>query len=177
MERSERMRLFHRLKRLITFHADKQTSSHRPLLIKTLTEKQPKRILEWGSGRSSILMEEIIPDVEIHSIEHNWKWFLRIKFELWKIGSKIHLHRIPLNNGYTTPDFPEKYFDFVFIDGKRRPECMIMALTLMKDDGLLLLHNSHEEWFHKIHSWRSLFNIVEEIGKPGDKTTLMRKKK
>ena len=115
--------------------------SYKPLLIKLLKENSPKTILEWGCGQSTKLMKQFCPTAEIHSIEHDWRWYIRQKIS---INSQIHL--IPLNKGYATPDFPENYFDFIFVDAKKEviPDCTRTALKLVKDDGLILLHDARK---------------------------------
>lgn len=139
------------------------TYSYKSLLEKTLKEFKPKIILEWGSGKSTKLMRKLLPDSEIHSIEHQLKWYL-----LWKLTiHKVNLHRIPLNN-YPSPNFPDKYFDFIFVDGRNRVECMKSSLELLKDNGLLMLHDSNRE---KYREGIKLFKIITEE----NNTMLMRK--
>lgn len=142
--------------------------SYKDFLIEFLTDNKPKRMLEWGTGRSTIIMKELCPDAEIHSIENSLIWFIR-----WKLGiSRVNLYHISLNDGYTTPDFPDKYFDFIFIDSEKnsRNECMKSALRLLKDDGALMLHDS--TWI-EFQEGKRLFRVVEE--REQDKTALLRK--
>ena len=139
--------------------------SYKNLLIKTLKEKKPKTIIEWGTGRSTMLMRKICPNAEIHSIDNDLKWYLR-----WRLGIfGAHLYYMPINRGYTSPNFIEKYFDFAFVDGVLRVDCMKTALKLLKDDGLLMLHDSSSKEFQP---GIKMFKIV----KKKDNTILLKKK-
>jgi len=145
------------LKDWILVTSKNETYSYTDILMGVLTKKRPKRILEWGPGRSTMLMHDLLPDSQINSVEHDWKWYLR-----WLLGIRgVNLHYIKLDGGYASPDFPEKYFDFIFIDGKQRVKCMKTALRLLKDNGLLMLHDSNRE---KYREGIKLFKIVEKKG-------------
>lgn len=159
------MKTFKRIKNWLLIVAEKETYSYKKLLEKTLLVHKPKKILEWGTGRSTILMHKLLPRTEIHSIEHNWKWCMR-----WRLGIfGVNLHCVPSLEKYISPNFPEKYFDFIFIDGTKRVECMKTSLRLLKDDGLLMLHDSNREEYKKCIK---LYEKVEE----SNNTILMRKK-
>jgi hypothetical protein len=129
--------------------------SYKSLLTETLKKKKPKKIIEWGSGRSTMLMKKICPDAEIHSIESDFKWHLRWRLSIFG----VHLYYIPVNKGFIFPDCPEKYFDFAFVDGKSRVQCMKTALKLLKDDGLLILHDSNSK---KLKPGIKLFKLIKE---------------
>ena len=139
--------------------------SYRNLLTEALKEKKPRSIIEWGTGRSTMLMRKLCPDAEIRSIESDFKWYLR-----WKLGIfGAHLYYIPVNRGYTSPNFPEKHFDFAFVDGELRVDCMRTALKLLKDDGLLMLHDSNSK---ELQPGIKMFKIVKEK----NYTVLLKKK-
>jgi len=139
----------------ITHHCS-YAYNYEEIMKRTLIKRRPKTILEWGSGRSTMLMRKLCPNAEIHSIEDDLRWFLR-----WKIGIKnVNLHYIPLDR-YSNPDFPNGYFDFIFIDGEneKRVDCMKSSLKLLKDGGLLMMHDSEVEEYRR---WFNLFDFIEE---------------
>jgi len=108
-----------------------------------------------------VTLKNLLPGSEIYSIEDDWRWYLR-----WLIaGLDVHYD----NNNYSNPDFPDKYFDFVFIDGKdeERQECMGSAFRLLKDGGFAMLHDTH-----KFFPDTELFKVIKDY----NYTALMEKK-
>jgi len=122
---------------LLKNHNHPKFYSFIPLLTEKLIEKNPKKILEWGCGQSTMLMQLLCPNAEIHSIEHDWRWFVRQKMSL----HGVNIHFIPSGNNYATPDFPEKYFDLIFIDNDLYAhDCILSAKRFIKDDGVIIAH-------------------------------------
>lgn len=138
--------------------------SYKNFLIETLIEKKPKKIIEWGAGRSTMIMRKFCPNAEIRSFESDLKWYLRWRLSVFG----AHLYYLPANRGYTFPNFPEKYFDFAFVDGEKRVDCMKAALKLLKDDGLLMLHDSGSK---ELQPGIKMFRTIKEK----DNTILLKK--
>ena len=115
---------------------------------------KPKRIVEWGPGRSTaILREECGPDAIIMSVEHH-PVYARIAreanhadhvFEFSAVGPKSRYAVWPLEafDGETS-------FDLAFIDGRRRVECAMVAWMMLSKRGALVLHDAHRWHYDRV---------------------------
>jgi len=57
-------------------------------------------------------------------------------------------------NGYdfrTYIHFPEQFdkFDFILVDGRRRARCLFVASQIIKDDGIVVLHDANLTRYHE----------------------------
>lgn len=141
-----------------------------PLLRKYLDLTKPKMILEWGPGASTEIMTRRCPNALIHSIEHDIHYYAQSQERL-KGNHNIHIYFIPLEKGYSTAPlrFPEcGQFDFVFVDGRRRVECLKTGLKVTTPNAVIMLHDSERPEYTE---GKRLFRIVEE----SDGTAVMRK--
>lgn len=81
------------------------------------------RVLELGSGISTLAMAAANPDAEIHALEDSYAWLERVRSAAARYGlSNVHVHHAPLSNGqhgrwYTVPRSLPERFDFVLSDG------------------------------------------------------------
>lgn len=123
-----------------------------------LIKLKPKSCLEWGAGYSSAYFTQSFKhDFKWISIEHDKEW---AKYAQSKVTNpNIEVHHIPANNlshhiginDGTYDDykdyieFPLQFgpFDFIFIDGRARTECLKKALTLLSETGVIVLHDSN----------------------------------
>ena len=141
-----------------------------------LKNKKPKACLEWGAGYSTLYFPKHLEDARWTVIEHDELWFNKIK-QLIGQNSKTSIYYIPpnqqpwtdpYNNGsfsdlrdYIT--FPEKMnekFDFILIDGRARKLCLISALKLLKNGGVVILHDANRRYYHepfKLYKHQVLF--------------------
>lgn len=143
-------------------------SSYTPLLKEVLNQYCPHKIIEWGTGASTKIMDKKGVE-EIHTFEHQQHWYKKYKKSYSK---KVKCHFIPFGKGYTVAGnmFKSNYFDLAFIDGRERVKCMITSKALVKEGGLILLHDSERK---KYKDGIKLFTIIKE----SDKTLLMANKK
>lgn len=144
--------------------------SYVPLLCKYLRIVQPKRILEWGTGESTKIMHKICPEADIYSVEHNPQYVEENRY-LANISPKIHLYYCAIDKGYTA--FPISIggkFDLVFIDGldTTRVECLIVALDVLSDGAVVILHDSEREEYREAIN---RYKILEE----NDGTVILQK--
>jgi hypothetical protein len=103
------------------------------------------------------------PDAEIHSFEHHKEWFDKAVEEFGS-NEYVHLWHVPIvanhhchyvtnalklargdefhaNDGKTY-QFSADHFDVVFIDGRRRMECCMVAAMVVRGTGYVLLHDA-----------------------------------
>ena len=118
---------------------------------KLLEERKPKLCLEWGSGGSTLYFPSKFKFIEKWvSIEHNKTWYNKI---IDKITPNVELRLYENKDDYINAVFKDyKKFDFIFIDGIYRKECMIQARKHLKKDGFVLLHDTgrkeYKSWFN-----------------------------
>lgn len=103
---------------------------------------RPKaKILEFGSGGSTIWLSSY--DVDLISIEHDQSWFsaLQSKLEEQKISNVSLLYR---EKPYfkIADEFPDHHFDLILVDGRDRNECIQASLKKVKNGGLLVLDDA-----------------------------------
>lgn len=98
------------------------------------------RVFEWGCGNSTLFWSQNVR--EVVSVEHNKSWFEKM---LSMIPDNVRLEYCELEYGgeYCQIILNEKEkFDIILVDGRDRVRCMINAVKLLKDDGILILDNS-----------------------------------
>lgn len=108
-----------------------------PKLIEAIEEYKPKKIVEIGTGLSTVIISKLYPEIELLSIEYNWFWYLLNKVIMILRGcrnAKLIL-RNPLK--YNIPD-ADLYFLDSPIDYEDRKR------ILVKLDGKILLHDAKE---------------------------------
>lgn len=118
-------------------------SSHEPLLRKYLRQTQAKYIMEWGPGTSTSIMLEECPDATIVSVEYDKKWF-DVATEKFKEYPNVEIYLRTVHKKkckYGMVAINHKPFDLVFVDGRRRVECAIIAMQCLRDNGVILLHD------------------------------------
>jgi len=98
---------------------------------------KPKRILEWGAGRSTVYWPPKIPSLERWvSIEHNFIYWNRFRAQ---IEESVQL-RLLTGEAYLLPDEGLVY-DLIIVDGIRRDECLLRAHGLLEPEGVVVLHD------------------------------------
>lgn len=125
------------------------------LFLEILEDGKDKTFLEWGTGFSTI---EIAKKVKkVISIEYQMEWFLKIKhiLDTEKI-TNAEIVYVPVSAGLSRDgegnlaecfdyvNYPkqlnEKY-DIIFIDGRARVECAKVAINLLKENGIIVIHD------------------------------------
>ena len=134
---------------------------------------QPECVLEWGPGRSTAAIISGWPDVQITSIEHQERFYER---EKKRVGDNVNLVLAPLieagpSNYESWPlqHMAETKFDMIFVDGRRRIGCLLVAREVVSADGFVLLHNARRKQYR---AGIALFEVVSRIGQ----TYIMRRK-
>lgn len=132
-------------------------------------------VLEWGSGGSTL---EIAKRVRyLCSIEHDHKWYNKV---LSQLPTNAYLYHIERNKEeasghdgtfedyedyiqWPLESFSPKTFDVIFIDGRARSHCAKAAWTLLKEDGVIFIH----DYRHPQEQYRRYeYEVVEEFLEP-----------
>lgn len=109
-----------------------------------LRKNQSKLCLEWGSGNSTVYFPKENPFIEEWmAIEHN-KTYLELLEK--KLPKNSYITIVQNDERYEKyPGVIGKKFDFIFIDGMRRSQCVDEAFNLIKPNGIILLHDAFRE--------------------------------
>ena len=118
-----------------------------------------KSIFEYGSGNSSIFWAK--KSKNIISIEHDEKWFNKVKSNLRENQTLL----LKTNEGYENSISEEnKNFDVVVIDGIRRVECSKVIqgrLNKDSDEGFMIILDNSERYKDTSRYLREEFGLIE----------------
>jgi len=130
------------------------------IIEEVLHSLNPACCLEWGSGYSTIYFPPMLPDLEVwQSIEHNKDWGCHIseKIQDNRVDVKLIEPDDPKQRRYVEGnykgfrryvDFPKsvrRTWDFIFIDGRARKDCLRLAYQLISDNGVVMLHDANRD--------------------------------
>ncbi len=103
-------------------------------------------VLELGAGWSTVWLSNL--GVELTSFEHNEGWYKEVRSHLGKNRGCIYLGD-PERYANTISDAPVSHFDMVYIDcvDEARIPCLFACLTKVREDGFIVLDDSHWEMF------------------------------
>lgn len=134
------------------------------IIIEILQRLKPARVLEWGAGYSTLYFSQFVDkNVKWFSIEHNGDWAQRVKamntnpnVEIFHVKPDYFPWTDEFNDGSYSDlkeyiDFADRLgcLDFIFIDGRARHEALRKAFQLIKDDGLIILHDANRYYYHE----------------------------
>ena len=119
-----------------------EVHDYKDILANLCWDLKPRRILEWGPGYSTELMGKLCQGAETVSIEHDGKWYREAVHKYSQYAQIYHIVE-----GYVSwPLLPNKgKFDLIFIDGRRRVECMVVAFLCLGKGGAIVLHDAERE--------------------------------
>ncbi|MBA2849727.1 class I SAM-dependent methyltransferase [Thermosulfuriphilus ammonigenes] len=127
-------------------------------------KKRHLNILEWGCGGSTIYFPQFLAqrgiDCRWVSVEHNKDWFeavARVTGALPQV--EIHLVRfdgrgkeLKRTSMREYVEFPLRFgkkFDFILVDGRKRHACLETARKLLKEEGIVILHDAQRKRYHR----------------------------
>ncbi|MCK6618636.1 MAG: hypothetical protein L6Q51_13435 [Cyclobacteriaceae bacterium] len=135
------------------------------IILEVISRLKPKVCFEWGSGFSTVYFPANFPFIEKwYSVEHNPEWFK-------VISEKINDPRVDLvhikrdqqadhngtgHNDGSYADFKsyveyplslKTHFDFIFIDGRARKDCLQKAYDLITDNGVVIVHDANRDYY------------------------------
>lgn len=137
-----------------------------PVLEEWLKKLEPRRALEWGPGLSTEILlrgaEQVI------SVEHDPRYAARAEK---RFGTHLNweLHAIDAtrrDTHYATVAMQEAdahgKFELVFVDGRRRVECVLAGLECLNPGGVVLLHDWKRPNYQRLLRALPHAKIVEE---------------
>lgn len=120
------------------------------------------RVLEWGSGGSTIYYTLFLRQNKIpylwRSIEYNKGWYEKVrdmvkddpstKIELFDVeNNALRQRTLPMNEYVDFPKTLNEKFDIIFVDGRKRRRCVLLARELISPDGVVLLHDAQRRHY------------------------------
>jgi hypothetical protein len=118
--------------------------------------------LEWGSGGSTIHFTDFLEKEGIPyswtSIEYNKVWYEKVQevvkskpdvsLVLFDVGNTVLKQRYVNMDDYVNyPNTLNKKFDVVFVDGRKRRRCVLLAKNFLKNDGVVFLHDAQRTYY------------------------------
>lgn len=105
--------------------------------------------LEWGSGGSTLEFPSHIASRPYRylSMEHSEDWFQRVSKATAHLNVQVKLFT-PMDYYVSYPLSVGRRFNFVFVDGRCRRRCLIVASKLLAVGGVVVLHDAEREWYH-----------------------------
>lgn len=131
----------------------------------------PRVCLEWGSGGSTRALLEQCPFIEKYvSVEHDQRWFENVRSQIR--DPRLDLHCAPADDPLPTgsnrqeeiawcaraeanpamfatyvglPRTLHPSYDLVMVDGRARNFCLREGYSLLRQGGVLLLHDAQRE--------------------------------
>jgi hypothetical protein len=155
-------------------------------------EGRTVRVLEWGSGGSTVYYTLFLRKHKIpylwRSIEYNKGWYEKVrdmvkddpstKIELFDVeNNALRQRTLPMNEYVDFPRTLNEKFDLIFVDGRKRRRCVLLARELISPDGVVLLHDAQRrhyqcafkvypnETFLSTHLWCGKTNEVTPFKK------------
>jgi len=124
---------------------------------------KPMKVLEWGSGYSTLYFSKLIPEDAIWiSIEHNVDWANKVESFINNQQVKlicVKPNKIPWGGpgrDGTYQDFKDyidagrKFapYDFILVDGRARADCLTFAYDILNEKGVIVLHDAQRDYYH-----------------------------
>ncbi|MEA5521282.1 hypothetical protein [Limnoraphis robusta] len=120
-------------------------------LIDFLTQKPNARILEFGSGGSTVWFSTYTSNLV--SIEHDQQWYDKVKTEIENCEACNPVDLRFLSRPYYSvcDEFPDEYFDLVLVDGRNRVRCAEASIRVLKKGGILMLDDGQRAYYRRVH--------------------------
>ena len=142
------------------------------MIEKYLKDAKDKKMLEWGSGGSTLHFSKFVK--EYISIEHNKNWFDKIKEEIGENTKYFHvpandLVSIKISSFADYKDYIQKAgefgqkFDFVLIDGRARFECAKFILNYLHKKSIVFIHDFYKRGRDRYHEALKYYDVIDEI--------------
>jgi hypothetical protein len=119
-----------------------------PIASEWVEKIKPSRILEWSADPSSRKFWKNT-EADVTTIDHNDRTDV-VKVDISNAGPSKY-SAWPLLN----IDAPE--FDIIFVDGRRRVECLVAAREMLSHGGVVIIHDAERENYqHGIRLFRQV---------------------
>ncbi len=152
-------------------YGDDYLSEFRRILL-THVRPTSHQYLEWGAGNTSLAIAEMRGELGVErlvSIDDNPDYLDAVRQQLstWN-GFEAHCmdlrgpkasDRDPEPNYATLPLTWDRVFDFIYIDGRRRLECALVAAIISRPHTVIALHDYRRARYQPV---KALFDVIED---------------
>ncbi len=152
-------------------YGDDYLSEYRRILL-TYVRPVTHQYLEWGAGNTSLAIAEMRRELNVErlvSIDDNPDYLDAVRQQLstWN-GFEAHCmdlrgpkasDRDPQPNYATLPLTWDRVFDFIYIDGRRRLECALVAAIISRPHTIVALHDYRRARYQPV---KALFDVIED---------------
>jgi predicted O-methyltransferase YrrM len=134
--------------------------SFESVLKKACQQVKPEKVLEWGTGHSTKIINDN-SDAQILTIEHDLIYYKKAlaDFQEYPNIEVVHKALIMAGRGGQSTGYINypiykalkdnvedlRIYDLIFVDGRSRFDCIITGRLLLKDTGILLVHDTHRK--------------------------------
>lgn len=125
---------------------------------------KPINALEWGSGKSTLFFSCLLQQGSSWlALEHDPSWFHEVKTKIDMYPSTCasitlvqpdkEFDRLSdgdyatFRNYVLSPASTGSTFDFILVDGRARVECMAVGWEMLKDEGVMVLHDAQRHHY------------------------------
>lgn len=130
------------------------TKEEKDLIISYITKYKPKKILEYGIGWSTVHFSKFDFIEQYCGIEPHQGWIDTINECINK--NVVKFRQCPITADYNNPVEVARYvvhddigpFDFIFIDGDYRYQCLEYAAKSLTPNGFCMVHDSSRTGMH-----------------------------
>lgn len=130
--------------------------SYLPTLEGVINLLKPKRALEFGSGKSTLILSKYLDTVD--TVEHNVSWVKRNK-----LPDNVNMIFEPNEERYPLVTGRFNNYDLIFVDGIEREKCLVRAKEVLEFNGVVILHDAEREKYRDaINSYT--YKIWEDRG-------------
>lgn len=140
-------------------------------LLEQFANKKIKKVLEFGSGASSAFFSTQNLDLFV-TVDTDSKWSDQVRNI---INENQNIEIITSSDSESVcSNYEDNTFDFIFVDGRNRVDCVKNSIRLLKHGGILMLDNSerskYKEIFDILKDWKlseetQALPILDDIGK------------
>lgn len=117
------------------------------VLTEVILRHRPQRVLEWGSGFSTVKFSQLLPSQsEWISIEDDQQWADRIRLLLRGPNAQV-IHST--SEDYIQQGTSRGPFDLIIVDGVERISCLQHAIEALTERGVIFLHDANRVEYHR----------------------------
>jgi predicted O-methyltransferase YrrM len=165
-------------------------------IVDILGSTDPKRILEYGSGPSSIRLAQAFPDAQIVSVEGSPEYYKKTRAlrREWEVENQLTVLFLPLEYDWYGPSRTQSYrrysftapFDAVIVDGppywtlRGREACLYQAYDYVPPGGVVILDDySRTVEQNILRNWLATYpeSFDVEVESVSDHLAVLRKEK
>ncbi len=132
------------------------TPQEAAIIKRHIDRHRPRRCLEWGIGHSTLVFSQCGRAAEWIGIDHDSEWVDKVAAVAPEHVQLFHAAdqdaSLPLERqfaGYVDHEAVTGKFDFIFIDGQHRWQCLAKAAEHLAPGGFCFVHDSARSDMHK----------------------------